>query len=191
MKNRLICCLFLFVLFHPLSGQDRYGLAVGNKILHAGDTVSLSYPSGSIVICDLIDNQGNILGKAPATWSISGTVTIVDTPLTAPQVPIDASRALKDERGYLTATALESGAQWICNRVFLKIKGKNSRVLNDRVFTGIIQKHQRYFIYDVAGRLHGEYWETPSQPLSKQPSTIVIMHNAGDDRGEETAYFRR
>ena len=153
MKNRCFFCFSFIVLFNSISGQDRYGLVFGNKIIHPGDTISLLYPSGGIVVCDLIDARGNILGMAPAEWSVSGTVTIVDTPLTAPQVPIDASRALKDQRGYLTAEALEAGAQWICNKVFLKIKGKNSGVLYDAVFIGFKRPRPRVFIYDVAGRL--------------------------------------
>jgi hypothetical protein len=191
MKNRFICCLSLLALFHPTPCQDRYGLTLGSKILQSGDTISLAYPSGSaIVVCKLIDGQNNILGNAPAQWSVSGTISIVDTPLTARQVPIDANRALKDQRGYLIATALESGAVWICNRVFLKIKGKDSRVLNGQMIAETNRQH-RYFIYDIAGRRLGDCWKTRFFPVTQMSSTIAILQDAGGYRGEITVSFRR
>jgi hypothetical protein len=191
MKTGFLWCISLMVVFHSIHGQDRYGLTLGSKVLQSGDTISLSYPSGSaIVVCKLIDGRNNILGNAPAEWSVSGTITIVDTPLTAPQVPIDASRALKDQRGYLTATALESGATWICNKVYLKIKGKNSRVLRDRMIAEINRQH-RYGIFDVAGRRLGDWWGTRFYPVSTQTSTIMILRDDGSDQGECAVYFRR
>lgn len=146
--------LFIMVsLVFSISAQDKYGLVIdNNKVLQPKDTISLAYPSVSVFIfCELFDANNNVVGQIPVEWSMSGNLTVLDTPIVSQKVIVNASRSLIDQRGYISASALESGAQWINNKVFIKIKGKNSHVLQ----TFFIPKTQTHDFkkYDVAGRV--------------------------------------
>jgi hypothetical protein len=165
-------CLAMLLVCLSLSAQDKYGLVLdNNKTLQPQDTISLSYPSGSaIIICELFDVNTVVLGKVGALWSMSGNLTVLDTPLVAPRIVISASQAMNDQRGYVIATAMESGAQWISNKVFVKIKGKNSGVLRNLVISQS-QSHS-FRIFDIAGRMFMK------EELC--PSGIILMREASE-----------
>jgi hypothetical protein len=189
MKKHFLFCFFLLLFFHSLPAQNRYGLVLENKVLQAGDTISLSYPFGNAIIaCELFDGDNNMLGNEGVTWSLSGNLTILDTPLVSSRIIIETSGALQDQRGYLSATALESGVQWISNKVFIKIKGKNSRVLSGNFFREI---NNYYFIpYDVAGRLLGGSQETQKHLISPRHCTVIILRDAANDTRKKTIIIK-
>ncbi len=170
MKKAFFAFLAIPIVCLSLAAQDKYGLVLDNKkIIRPQDTISLSYPSGmAIIVCELFDANNTVLGQAGAAWSMSGNLTIIDTPLVAPKIIIMASNALTDQRGYISAGALESGAQWISNKVFVKIKGKNSGVLRT------LAPHRTQSIvfgkFDSAGRM------LAADALC--PSGVVLMRGA-------------
>ena len=175
MKNTFFLCqAIFFITSFSLPAQNQLGLALVNgKILQAKDTISLSYPSGSaIIICELFDENKNVLGQIGVKWSLSGNLTILDTPMIAPRIVIEAKVALYDQRGYLSAQASDPDVQWINNKVFVMVKGKNSGVIQCIVFPEI-QNHC-FRAFDLAGRFqrfNGFY-----------PSRVFIMR---DEMGEE------
>jgi len=129
MKLSMVACIFSFGVY-SLQAQTKAGLLRDNALLQANDTISLSYPSGeAILIAVLLDEGNNVIGSLPVQWSVSGNIAIVDTPYISNKVLIDASLALTDQKGFLSASASSSAVTWVSNRVFLKIKGKNSGII--------------------------------------------------------------
>jgi hypothetical protein len=176
MKNTFFLCqAIFFIASFSLPAQDKLGLALVNgKILQAKDTISLSYPSESVIIlCGLFDANKNMLGRIAVKWSVSGNLTFLDNaPMVSDRLIIEASQALFDQQGYLSAQASDPDVQWINNKVFIMVKGKNSGVIQCIVFPEI-QNHC-FRAFDLAGRLQrfdGFY-----------PSRVFIMH---DKMGKE------
>ncbi len=120
-----------FIFFAATHAQNKYGLALSTgKILKSNDTISLAYPSGNaIIFCLLFDANNNPQGKMGVQWSMNGNLLILDTPMVSSQILVDASLALNDQKGYISAKAGSPDAQWINNKVFVKIKGKNAKTL--------------------------------------------------------------
>jgi hypothetical protein len=147
----LACALVL--LFTSAHAQTKYGLSlINDTLLHATDTISLSYPYGAAIICVLLDANNYVIGTSPVRWSITGNITIIDTSAITNRVFIDASLALFDQKGYLSAQAAAAGAQWISNRVFITIKGKNSGVLQRKLLVN--KQTPSYGIFDCFGRIY-------------------------------------
>jgi hypothetical protein len=181
MKKPFFPILSIFLFFLSISAQDKYGLVLdNNKILQSKDTLSLSYPSSStFIFCELFDANTILLGQIPVEWSMTGNLTVIDTPIVSQKIIINASRALTDQRGYISATALEYGAQWINNKVYVKIKGKNSGVLRG-ILVPVTPNHD-FKKFDIAGRVQITEMLCPSgvflmrEALEKNPKKVMII----------------
>jgi hypothetical protein len=190
MEKTFLFCMVIFIFALSATSQYRYGLLLDNtKIIQPKDTISLTYPSGSaIIFCEIFDANNTVISQPGVAWSLSGNLTVLDTPLITPRIVIIASNALTDEKGYLIARALDSGEHWICDRVFIRVKGKNSGVLRGIVFPET-QNHD-FRNFDIAGRLQGGFPGMKRLCIFKQPSTIIILHDAAGDKGEKIIHFR-
>ena len=150
--HSLACALVLWLV--SAHAQTKYGLSLNNDtLLHPADTISLSYPDGAaIIICVLLDANNNVIGTSPVRWSITGNLSIIDTSAITNRVFIDASLAMIDQKGYLIAQAAAPGAQWISDRVFITIKGKNSEVLQRKILVN--KQTFSYGLFDCFGRIY-------------------------------------
>jgi len=142
----VICCL-------STSAQTKYGLSFNDSLLRLTDTMRLSYPQGNaIILCVLLDANNFIIGTSPAQWSITGNITLVDTAVITNRIFIDAGLAMTNQKGYLIAQVSATNAQWVSDRVFITIKGKNSEIL--KITPAVKKRLSMYEPFDCLGRIY-------------------------------------
>jgi len=148
----------MLVAYISLNAQTKAGLMRDNVVLQAHDTIAVAYPSGeAIIIAVLLDANNTIIGTTPVQWSMTGTLTIIDTPYVSNKILIDASLAMNDQKGFIVAQAASPGVTWVSNKLFLNIKGKNSGILRERILTRKEDMKHPFNLFAVSGRqLTGE-----------------------------------
>lgn len=158
MKISFLTFAITLIVCVSLNAQIKAGLLCNNKVLTAVDTIALSYPADNATIfAVLLDTTNGANGTMPVQWAITGSLTIIDTPYISYEIFIDASQAMNDQLGFVSAQALTPEVTWVTNKVFLKIKGKNSKILRDLTLAPKQDLPYPFKIFTVSGqRLYPE-----------------------------------